>query len=394
MCSAVNDAFLPLSVPVLDGREAEYVTEAVTSGWVSTAGSYVGRFESALQESSGAAHVIACVNGTSALHIALLLAGVKPGDEVITPALTFIGTVNPVAYCSAVPVFLDCDEHMNLDPAAVASFLATRCEQTARGVVDTLTGRRVAAILPVHIFGNPCDMASIMQAAEEWGLPVVEDAAEALGSSWTAGPLASRHAGTVGLLGAYSFNGNKIATCGGGGAILTNDAELAARARHLSTTAKTDAVHFVHDEVGYNYRLTNIAAALGVAQMESLPRFIERKTANYTVYRDALEGVPGITFAGIPDGVAPNYWFYSILVDEAAYGRDRESLMVALGEAGIQTRPIWQLNNTQAPYADAPTFRLERAPWFWERVLNLPCSSDLTEADVLRVTDAIKKLGR
>lgn len=394
MCSAVANDFLPLSVPVLDGREAEYVNEAVTSGWVSTAGSYVGRFESAIQEFSGAAHVVACVNGTSALHIALLLAGVMPGDEVVTPTLTFIGTVNPIAYCGAVPVFLDCDAHMNLDAAAVARFLATRCERTERGVTDTLTGRRVSAILPVHVFGNPCELAAIMQTAAEWGLPVVEDAAEAIGSSWTAGPLAGRHAGTVGLLGAYSFNGNKIVTSGGGGAILTNDTDLAAQARHLTTTAKTDAVHFIHDEVGYNYRLTNMAAALGVAQMESLPRFIQRKTANFATYRDALAGIPGITFAGVPDGVAPNYWFYSILIDEAAYGRDRESLLAALDAEGIQTRPIWQLNNEQTPYADAPTFEIERAVWFWQRVLNLPCSSNLSEADVLRVAAAIKRLGR
>jgi perosamine synthetase len=384
---------IPLSVPVLDGRETEYVNEALASRWVSTGGPFITRFEDAVREVTGARNAVACVNGTAAIQVALRLAGVRAGDEVIVPTLTFIATVNAVACLGAHPVFVDCDDFMNTDPAAVASFLAEECVSDGDALVDRETGRRVAAIVPVHVFGNPCDLAPLLATADRFRLPVVEDAAESLGSSWTAGPLAGRHTGTCGLFGAVSFNANKIVTSGGGGMILTEDDDLAERARYLTTTAKDDAVRFVHNELGYNFRITNLNAAVGVAQMETLAARIETKRRNYALYRQALADVRGVELLGVPEGTNPNCWFYSLVVDAPEYGRDRESLMLALDAEGIQTRPVWHLNHWQRPYRDERAYHIERAVWFWERVLNLPCTSDLTESDVGRVADAIRRFG-
>jgi len=383
---------IPLSVPVMEGGEWAYVKDCLDTGWVSSGGSYVSRFESAIAELTDA-KAVACQSGTAALHVALLLLGVGPGDEVIVPTVTFIATCNAVAYTGATPVFLDCDDRLGLDPAALAAFLAEECERTADGVIDRATGRTIKAIMPVHIFGVPCDMDAIAAAAEAWGLPMVEDAAESLGSSWTEGRFAGRHTGTAGALGVFSFNGNKIATCGGGGMLVTADEALAERANHLMTTAKTDAVRFVHDEVGYNYRLTNIQAALGLAQVEGLERRVAVKRRNLETYRELLGGQPGLTVMSEPAGVRSNAWFYSLLIEPEQFGADREHVMAALDTRGIQTRPMWLPNHLQQPYRQARSWRIERATWYWERLLNLPCSPDLTEADVRRVCDAIREVG-
>ncbi len=380
---------VPLSVPVMGEHERDYVLDCIENGWV-TSGDYIARFERAVATRVGSPFAISCASGTAAIHVALRLAGVGPGDEVLVPALTFIATVNPVAYLGAHPVFMDCDDYMNIDVEKVASFLSAECERTADGVIDRATGRRVAAVLPVHVFGSPCRMDELLRVAGEWDVPVVEDAAESLGSSWTAGPLAGRHTGTVGLLGALSFNGNKIITTGGGGMILTADEHLAQRALHLVTQAKADEIRYVHDEVGYNYRLSNVSAALGAAQMETLDARISAKAANHARYAERLAGIDGIELLGVPDGTQPNYWFYSALVDPAGFGMDREALMSSLAAKGIQTRPVWYLNHRQAPYANERAYRVERARWFWERVLNLPCTHTLAQHDIERICDAIE----
>jgi perosamine synthetase len=331
------------------------------------------------------------VNGTSGLHIALLLAGVKPGDAVIVPTLTFAATVNAVRYCGAEPVFLGCDEWMNLDPDLVSAFLAEECVDGAGGAVVRATGARVAAIMPVHVFGNPCRLDAIVATAGRYGVPVVEDAAESVGSRWTAGPLAGRHTGSAGLLGVFSFNGNKIVTCGGGGAIVTDDDDLASRARYLINQAKDDDVRYIHGEVGYNYRQTALGAAVGLAQLEELPSFIASKKANHERYARRLAGITGLTLLGVPEDVEANYWFYSLLLEPAEAGIDREALMSALAAEGIQSRPLWLPNHLQAPYAGSVAYRIERAMWFWERVLNLPCSSNLTAEQVDRVCRAVRQ---
>ena len=382
---------IPLSIPVVAGNEWAYAKECLDGGWLS-AGPMLDRFETAVAELAGTAHAIACVNGTAGLHIALLLAGVKPGDAVIVPTLTFAATVNAVRYCGADPVFLGCDEWMNLDPEALASFLAEECVAGADGGGVRLrgSGARVAAILPVHVFGNPCRLDAIIATASAHGVPVVEDAAESVGSRWTASPLAGRHTGSAGLLGVFSFNGNKVVTCGGGGAIVTDDDALAARARYLINQAKDDDVRYVHSEVGHNYRQTALGAAVGLAQLEELPAFIATKRDNHARYAERLAGVPGLTLLGVPDGVEANHWFYSLVVEPAEAGVDREAIMAALAAENIHSRPLWYPNHLQAPYAGSIAYRTERAVWFWERVLNLPCSSNLTAEQVDRVCAVIR----
>lgn len=391
----MSDArFIPLSEPVLGGNEWKYVKECLDTGWVSTAGPFVDRFEGAMRERTGTPHAVACQSGSAALHVALLVLGVGPGDEVIVPTITFIASVNAVAYTGASPVFMDCDDFMDIDPAKVAGFLESECERTGRGVVDRATERVVKAIMPVHVFGNPCEMAPLLEVAKAWGLPIVEDAAESIGSTWTAGPLAGRHTGSLGTFGAFSFNGNKIVTSGGGGMLVSPDAALAEHARHLTTQAKADTVRYVHDEVGYNYRLTNVQAAIGLAQLELLDRYIDVKRANHAAYVDALQGVPGVSVLGVRDGTSPNYWFCSVLVEPHEAGADREAVMAALHQAGVQSRPVWELNHRQAPYRDARAWGIERAHWFWERVLNVPCSTNLTRDDVERVARVVRDVCR
>ena len=391
----MSEPYLPLSTPVLAGNEWDYVKECLDTGWVSSAGAYVTRFEQAICTLTGAAHAVALVNGTAGLHMALVAAGVQPGDRVIVPTLTFIATANAVRHAGAEPVFVDCDEHMNIDAESVRSFLEEACEPRPDGAwVERASGATVRAVLPVHVYGRPADLASLMPVAEEHGLAVIEDACEALGSRWTDGPYAGRSAGTVGLSGVFSFNGNKIVTCGGGGMYVTDDAAAAARVRHLTTQAKTDAVRNVHDEAAWNYRLTNVAAAVGVAQLEQLTGFFAAKRANHQLYGELLARVPGIELMGPQDGTQWNAWFYSILIDEPVFGCDREGLMQALTEQRIETRPVWGLLHEQSPYRTCTVWRIARAHVFLRRTLNLPCSSDLRPGDVERVVAAVRDAGR
>lgn len=388
----MSKTIIPLSIPNIRGNAWKYVKSCLDTGWVSSAGSYVEAFEKKLCAFTGARHAAAVVNGTSGLQVALQLCGVEPGDEVIVPTLTFIAPVNAVRYLGAEPVFMDCDDYMNLDPVKTGEFLSASCRKTTKGLVNKKTGRRVRAMLPVHIFGNPCDMEALMALARRYGIKVVEDATESLGSRYTAGKYKGRHTGTIGDFGVFSFNGNKVVTTGNGGMIVTADKKLADKARYLTTQAKDDSVRYVHHEVGYNFRLSNLQAALGVSQLEELPAFLKTKKANYGVYRGALAGIPGLELLGVPAGTSPNYWFYSLLVDKKLFGADREKLMAALAGAGIQTRPVWQLNHLQKPYRKNLAYKIDRASWYRERVLNLPCSSSLKKADVLKVCAAIRKV--
>ena len=395
MSDTLGPPLLPLSRPVLSGNESVYVTDAVESGWVSTAGPYIERFEARVREITGASFSVATITGTSALHLGLRAAGVVPGDLVIAPTLTFIATANAVRYIGATPVLVGCDDYMNIDVDAVVSFLEQRCDRDDDGLTrERQTRRVVRAIVPVHVFGNPCDMARLLAVAAEHDIAVVEDAAESIGSKWSAGPLAGRSTGTVGHGGILSFNGNKIVTAGGGGAYLTHDECAAERVRHLSTVAKSDKVRFLYDDVGYNERMTNLPAALGLAQLELLPDFIATKKRNWELYADALNGIEGARLLGVPDGTEPNYWFYSLVVEPDDFGMDREALLCYLDERAIQTRPVWGLIHEQPPYADAIAWHTDSARWFWERVLNLPCSTDLCEADVGRVVAAIRDAQR
>lgn len=382
-----------LSYPSLHGNEQTYVLDCLKSEWVSTGGEYVARFEHALAASVGAAGAVACVNGTAALHVCLLLAGVQPDEEVIVPTLTFIAPVNAVRYVNAQPVFMDCDDYLNLDVRKLARFLEEECRPAEQGVVNRRTGRLIRAVIPVHVFGSLCELEPLLALAHTHRLVVVEDATEALGSSVNAGPLRGRFAGAVGDFGCFSFNGNKIVTCGGGGMLVARDQRALVKAKYLTTQAKDDKLHYVHNEIGYNYRLTAIQAALGLAQLEQLPRFIATKKKRYAQYQEQIGNIPGLSLLGVPNYCDSNHWFYSLLIDEQEYGLGRDALLDRFAAERIQARPIWKLNHTQKPYLQNQAYRIEKAPRFFDSTLNLPCSVGLTDEELERVVDVLRKGG-
>ncbi|MDO8425094.1 MAG: LegC family aminotransferase [bacterium] len=374
---------IPLSVPVMTGREEEYVRSCITDGFVSSVGPFVTRFEKEVAAIVGSAHAVATVNGTAALHLALLACGVMPGDAVLVPTYTFIATANAVRYCGAEPVFFDCNpETLCMDGAHVRSYFATRCVRKADGaIMDRETGRRVAAVLPVHVFGQPADLAAIVDAATSYGVPVVEDAAGAMGSRYD-----GRHVGLFGRVGCFSFNGNKIVTCGGGGAVVTNDERIATLVRHLSTQAKRSGIAYDHDAVGFNYRLTNIQAALGTAQLEQLDAKVERKRAIAARYRAHFASSASVRCLGVEQRGRANAWLMTVRVDPDT----REGLLAALACDGIEARPAYIPLHTLPMYQMSPTFALEHATRIAPGCVNLPCSADLTDALVDRVAERVQ----
>lgn len=377
-CLPGKDDFIPLHVPRFEGNEWKYVKECIDTAWVSSVGSYVDRFEKDLAEYTGAERAVAVVNGTSALQVALRLAGVKTGDEVLVPALTFVATANAVSYLGATPHFVDCEERtLGMDPSRLEGYLNSIAECEEDGCYNRKTGQRIAAVVPMHAYGHPVDLAPLVEVCQSFDLPVVEDAAESLGSLYR-----GAHTGQHGTLGVISFNGNKTITTGGGGAILTNDKDLADRAKHLTTTAKKDhrwAYH--HDEIGYNYRLPNINAALGCAQLEQLPHFIERKRALAARYQEAFADICGVTFFEEPSFARSNYWLNALLLDnEIAHQRDE--FLEATNDAGFMTRPAWTLMHKLPMYSDNPRMDLPVAESIEQRLLNIPSSPHLASEDV------------
>jgi perosamine synthetase len=363
-----TDQFIPLHEPRFSELDKEYVLDAIDSTFVSSVGAYVDRFEKELAECVGAKRAVVTVNGTSALQVALRLAGVESGDEVLTQSLTFIATANSIHHCDAHPVFLDVDrDRMGLSPDAVRGFLEEFGEKRDGTVFNNSTGRRIAAILPMHTFGHPCRIEELCALAEEWGIPVVEDAAEALGSKSD-----GRHCGTFGTLGIYSFNGNKTITCGGGGAIVTDDEALADRAKHLTTTAKVPhRWEFVHDEIGYNYRMPNLNAALACAQLEQLDRLLADKRELASEYRSFFLDCDWADFMDEPSGCSSNFWLNAVLLrDQGARNRFLEES----NKAGIMTRPVWRLMNKLEMFKDCQCGSLDNARWLEERVVNIPSS--------------------
>ena len=382
--------FIPLSVPNFCGNERKYVDEALDGAWVSTSGAKVGEMEECIANYVGSPAAVCCASGSAGLHLAALAAGVKAGDEVIVPALTFIASVNPTTrYVGAQPVFFGCDATATMDPDAVEDFCANQCELRADGLYNKRTGARVSALVLVHVFGNMADMPRFLRIAKDYKLTLIEDAAEALGTKYTEGELAGKFAGTMGDVGAYSFNGNKIITTGTGGTLVSNHPEWTARAKHLSTQAKTDLLQFKHDEVGYNYRMTNIDACLGLAQMELLEGFIEHKTARYEQYKAALDGVKGFSMLPFREGTRSNHWFYSLLLPDRL---ERDDVIARLQAQGIQTRPVWSLINEQCDYGSCETHAMDVAREYRRRIVNIPCSTNLTEAQCARVIEAVLAL--
>jgi len=362
-----------LHEPLFAGRERDYLAECIDSTFVSSVGAFVDHFERELAVSTGAKHAVAVVNGTAALHVALLLAGVEPGDEVLVPALTFVATANAVSYCHAVPHFVESEEGtLGVDPDALRAYLRTQTEQRGGVCINKATGRIIRAIVPMHTFGHPARIDELVVVARDFNLAVVEDAAESLGSYYR-----GRHTGTFGMLGTLSFNGNKIITTGGGGAILTNDNALAARAKHLTTTAKLPhAWNYTHDVVGYNYRMPNLNAALGYAQLEQLPELIEAKRALYKCYEAAFAGIDGIVLRKEPVDCTSNYWLQTLELTPNNAGLF-EPLLEALNRAGFMSRPVWTLMHQLAPYAGCPRMSLQRTESLAGRLINIPSSSIL-----------------
>lgn len=385
---------IPLSEPNISLKEWEYLKKCLDTNWVSSSGGFVLEFEKEACRALNARYAVACINGTSGLFLALKLSGVRAGDEVIVPTLTFIAPVNTVRYTGAHPVFMDCDGYMNLDAGKLEDFLRRECRMTKNGLQNKTSRRIIRAVLPVHIFGNPCAMERIMDAAGRYGLKVVEDATESLGAHYSRGRYKGKFTGTIGDFGVFSFNGNKIITTGGGGLIVTAGRELAQKARYLTEQAKDDPIRSIHNEIGYNLRLSNLQAALGIAQFKRLWGFIRAKKRNLDLYRRELSGISGITVMDPPAGTRPNYWFYSLLVEGKKYGMDRERLMNELTKCNIQTRPVWYLNHLQRPYRGNQAYRIEKADWFWKRVLNVPCSTNLTARKIKLVSGAIRRLGK
>jgi aminotransferase in exopolysaccharide biosynthesis len=385
---------IPLLVPKISGNEWQYIKECLDTEWVSSAGKYVDEFENKIADYTDTRYAVSCVNGTSALQLSLRLAGVMPGDEVIVPTLTFIAPVNAIAYNGAIPVFMDTDEYYNIDTEKTIDFIQNETQFSEIGsqfTVNRKTGKRIAAIIPVHVWGNAARLDELISLCEERGIAVVEDASESLGTFYKDGRFKGKHTGTIGKLGCLSFNGNKIITTGGGGMILTDDVNLAEKARYLTTQAKDDSVRYIHHEIGYNFRLTNIQAALGVAQLEQLSRFLKRKKEIYQQYVKAVEQIKGLVMAAVPNYADNNHWMNVLQIDVATYGSDREGLMQRLEENGIQARPVWGLNHLQKPYQDSQTYRIEYAGKQVEMSICIPSSVNLKNNCIENIIEIIEK---
>lgn len=381
---------IPLCVPEIRGREWEYLKDCLDTGWVSSVGPYVDRFEREIANYVGVKHAVATVNGTAALHTALLVAGIEPEDEVLVSNLTFIAPANAIRYVGAYPVFIDAErQYWQLDPQRVADFLNDECSAIDGRLYNKQTGRRVRAILPVHILGHPVDLDPILELAHKYNLCVIEDATEALGAEYK-----GARVGKAGDIACFSFNGNKLITTGGGGMLVTDNADYAQQAKYLTTQAKDDSLEYIHNHVGYNYRLTNTQAALGCAQLEQLDEYIEikRRTADY--YLETLQSVPGITPMGQAKWAYSTFWMYTILVDAVEYGMDSRALLRHLDRVGIQTRPLWQPMNLSPVYRDTVSSTYPVSRDLNRDALSLPCSVGITTEELAVVTDAISTCAR
>jgi perosamine synthetase len=377
---------VPLSEPELAGNEWKYVKECLDSTWVSSAGPWIDRFEEMVAERVGVRHAVATSSGTAALHVALLAAGVQPGDEVLCSTLTFIAPANAIRYVGAHPVFVDAEPaYWQMDVSLVERFLETHCEVRDGVAYNRATGRRVSAVTPVHLLGHPCDIDRLRRVAGLYGLTVVEDAAEGLGGHYKGRPI-----GQTDSLSILSFNGNKIVTTGGGGMVLTDNPEWARRARHLASQAKDDPTEYVHSEIGFNYRLTNLQAALGCAQIEQLEHHVACKRRIASGYDRILEGVPGVSTTPEASWARSTFWLYTLQIDPDRFGMDSRELGRRLLEIGVQTRPLWQPMHRSRPHARSQVLGGEVADRIYRESISLPCSVGLDLEVVERIARQIR----
>ncbi|MED4911300.1 LegC family aminotransferase [Brevibacillus centrosporus] len=373
-----EETLIALHEPSFQGNEWAYVKECLDTGWVSSVGKYVDQFEEMLAEITGVKKAVAVVNGTASLHMCLKLAGVREQDEVLIPALTFIATANAVSYTGAIPHFVDIEEKtLGLDPVNLADYLSDLATVHNGECFNKHTGRRIKAVVPMHTFGHPVDLDRLQEVCEKYSLALIEDAAESLGSYYK-----GRHTGNWGIASAISFNGNKITTTGGGGAILTNDEELGKLAKHLTTTAKLPHKwEFRHDQIAYNYRMPNLNAALGCAQLEQLPLFLEKKRRLAEAYRNAFSVVSGVSFVSEPEDTVSNYWLNTILLQDE-YASARDAILEETNVNGIMTRPAWTLMHKLPMFTECPRMDLSTAESIERRLINIPSSPHLTHQDM------------
>ncbi|WP_405356253.1 LegC family aminotransferase [Fusobacterium animalis] len=380
-----------LSVPNLSMDILENLKECLESGWVSTGGRFIPEFESKVKKYMKVQNAAGVQSGTAGLHMALRVLGVEAGEEVVAPTLTFIAAVNPIVYQGAAPIFIDCDDSLCMNPVKLEKFCREECDFIDGILVNKKTNKKIKALVIVHVFGNMADMEKIMDIAKKYNLKVLEDATEALGTYYTEGKYKGKYAGTIGDIGVLSFNANKIITTGGGGMVVGDNKKLVEKVRFLSSQAKKDPLYFIHDEIGYNYRMLNLQAALGTSQIDQLENFIETKTKNYKIYKEELEKIDGLEILSFRDGIRPNHWFYSLKIEKEKYGIGRDELLKKLVESDIQTRPIWGLIHQQKPYTSYQSYEMEKSLYYYDRVLNLPCSSNLTEKEVYQVIGKIRE---
>ena len=380
-----------LSVPNLSMDILDNLKECLESGWVSTGGRFIPEFETKVKNYMKTKFAAGVQSGTAGLHMSLQVLGVQRDEEVFVPTLTFIAAVNPTTYLGASPIFIDCDDSLCMDPIKLEKFCSEECDFKEGVLVNKKTNKKIRALVVVHVFGNMADMEKIMDIAKKYNLKVLEDATEALGTYYTEGRYKGKYAGTIGDIGVLSFNANKIITTGGGGMVVGDNEELVEKVRFLSSQAKKDTLYFIHDEIGYNYRMLNLQAALGTSQIDQLESFIETKIKNYEIYKEELEKIEGLEILPFVEGIRANHWFYSLKIDKEKYGIGRDELLQKLVDAGIQTRPIWGLIHQQKPYSTCQSYEIEKALYYYDRILNLPCSSNLTEKEVYQVIEKIKE---
>jgi len=385
--SHAPEAPIPLCVPVIRGNEWTYVKECLDTNFVSSVGPFVDRFERMVAGYLGASHSVATVSGTSALHVALVVAGVQTDDEVVMSALSFIAPANAARYIGAWPVFMDAEPHYwQMDPDKLLDFLNNECRWRNHELRNKSTGRRVKAVLPVHILGHPCDMDPILETAHKYELTVIEDATESLGAWYK-----ERKVGCLGDIACLSFNGNKIITTGGGGMLITESAHWARRAKYLTTQAKDDPVEYIHHEIGFNYRLTNVQAALGCGQMEKLEDYVAAKRSIASIYIKALPAIPGLTRMTEAPWAVGTFWMYTVLIDSGCFGMDRNELMNCFAKFGVETRPLWQPLHLSPAHRGCQSYRCDTAANIYRNSLSLPSSVNLSRCDQERVIGIFQK---
>ena len=377
---------ISLHEPLLAGNEWKYVKNCLDQGWVSSAGKFIDIFEKKIAKYTGSKYAVACINGTSALQISLKLTGVKKGDEVIVPSMTFIAPINAIHYNGAMPVFMDNDEYYTIDINKTIDFLNKETQTIVKNkkisnsiiTINKKTGNRIAALIIVHVFGNAVKLDKLVDICRKKNIALIEDAAESIGTFYLSGKFKNKHTGTIGKIGCLSFNGNKVITTGGGGMILTNNIKIAKKAKYLITQAKDDPIYSIHNEVGYNFRLTNIQAALGIAQLEALSKYIKKKKIIHEKYKYKLNKIEGINISKVPRFARSNYWLNILEIDKDLSKKKLSKIIKYLSKSGIETKPIWYPNHLQRKYKSCQTYKLTNINKICQNRLCLPSSMKLT----------------